>query len=282
MGKRPKWYLTVLAKIWKLAYIKPSTPFFGGLMYKIRVKATTPEQLNISYLPVNAQLFVESRPLPVVILEGIIRSSEYRVITHRCTCRDAWQCKNFDLNIGCMHIGLATALEDATVAHHASIEEAIAHLHKALRAGLVPFIGHVAADNTIWNLPPDRPFTTVCFCCSCCCTNYDYYRYLPPAAQNNIHRLQGVNVSINEEQCIGCGRCTEVCLTGAIEVLEGKAHCDEAMCKTCGVCAQNCPRQAIGISVENIEATVNDLLGRINKDVGGLKVLSYQELKYLK
>jgi hypothetical protein len=33
--------------------------------------------------------------------------------------------------------------------------------------------------------------------------------------------------------------------------------------------------------VENIEATVNELLGRINQDVGGLPVKSYSGLKEL-
>ena len=281
MGKRPKGYLAFLAKIWKFSYIKPSVPILGKLMYKIQVDARTPEQLNISYLPVNAELDVGSLPLPIVILEGMIRSSEHRVITHRCTCRDAWKCKNFDLNIGCIHIGLPTVEEDTTVAHHASIEEAIAHLHKAVNAGLVPFIGHVAADNTIWNVSKDRPFTTVCFCCPCCCTQFDYYRYLPPAAQDSFHRLKGVTVTMDQDKCIGCGKCTKVCLTGAAVLRNGKSHCEDALCKTCGVCAQACPQKAIRISVENIEATVNELLGRINQDVGGLPVKSYTGLKEL-
>lgn len=279
MGNRPKWYLTFLAKIWKLAYIKPSVPVLGRLMYKIRVNATTPEQLNISYLPVNAVLSVDSLPLPRIILEGMIRRSEHRIITHRCTCRDAWKCKNYDRNIGCIHIGLPTAEEDTTVAHHASVEEAIAHLHKALAAGLVPFIGHVSADNTIWNVSKDRPFTTVCFCCPCCCTNFDYYRHLPPGAQACIHRLYGVTVCVDQEPCIGCGKCASVCWTGAAVLGGGKSRIDPDRCKTCGVCAQACPQQAIRISVENIEATVNDLLGRINHDVGGLPVATYRDLK---
>ena len=279
VGNRPKWYLTFLAKIWKLAYIKPSVPVFGKLMYKIRVNATTPDQLNISYLPVNAALNVESLPLPMVILEGMIRRSEHRIITRRCTCRDAWKCKNYDLNIGCIHIGLPTAEEDATVARHASVEEAMAHLHKALAAGLVPFIGHVSADNTIWNVSKDRPFTTVCFCCPCCCTNFDYYRHLPPEAQACIHRLHGVTVGVDLDRCIGCGKCAAICWTGAAVLSGGKSRIDTERCKTCGVCAQACPQQAICVSVENIENTVNDLLGRINRDVGGLPVASYQELK---
>ncbi len=274
MGTRPKWYLSALAKIWKILYIKPSVPILGKAIYKGRVKGTTPETLNISYLPINVEVGVESIPLPVIILESIIRNSEHRVITHRCTCRDAWKCKNFDLHIGCMHIGAATAEEDTTVAHHASIDEAIVHLHKAVNAGLIPFIGHVAADNTIWNVSKNRPFLTVCFCCQCCCTQFDYYQYLPPEAKATFHRLQGVTVSVDKDKCIGCGKCAEVCLTGAAALREGKSRVDEKVCKTCGVCAQVCPQKAITVRVENVENTISELLGRIDKEVGGLPVKS--------
>lgn len=96
MGTRPKWYLAVLAKIWKLLYIKPWVPVIGKLIYHTRVDGTTSEKLNISYLPVNADLEVGSLPLPILIIEGILGTSEHRIITHRCTCRDAspglWHC----------------------------------------------------------------------------------------------------------------------------------------------------------------------------------------------
>jgi Fe-S-cluster-containing hydrogenase component 2 len=73
-----------------------------------------------------------------------------------------------------------------------------------------------------------------------------------------------------------------VCLTGALSLRDGKSHCDETLCKICGVCAQVCPQKAITITVENIEATINELLGRINDEVGGLPVNSYQGFKALK
>ena len=48
MGKRPKWYLTFLAKIWKLSYIKPSVPILGRLIYKINTKFFTQFYIIIS------------------------------------------------------------------------------------------------------------------------------------------------------------------------------------------------------------------------------------------
>ena len=102
-----------------------------------------------------------------------------------------------------------------------------------------------------------------------------------PEAKNTIQRLKGVTVIMEQDKCIGCGKCTEVCLTGAAVRRNGKSQCDDTLCKTCGVCAQACPQKAIRISVENIEATVNELLGRIHQDVGGLPVKSYQGFQEL-
>jgi heterodisulfide reductase subunit A len=55
---------------------------------------------------------------------------------------------------------------------------------------------------------------------------------------------------VNEELCIACGRCTEVCPFTAIDIItsdlgEEKARVNEASCKGCGTCASVCPNAAI-------------------------------------
>jgi len=50
---------------------------------------------------------------------------------------------------------------------------------------------------------------------------------------------------VDEEQCIGCGLCEEICAYGAHYLEEGKSHTIPALCRGCGACAAECPRRAI-------------------------------------
>ncbi|HUX98010.1 MAG TPA: CoB--CoM heterodisulfide reductase iron-sulfur subunit A family protein, partial [Candidatus Deferrimicrobium sp.] len=71
--------------------------------------------------------------------------------------------------------------------------------------------------------------------------------------------IVGATAMINDELCIGCGSCIEVCPYNAIVMqyvekqLERaslqtyQAHILEAVCKGCGACSANCPVQAITV-----------------------------------
>lgn len=54
-------------------------------------------------------------------------------------------------------------------------------------------------------------------------------------------------------RCTGCGACVEVCPTGALTLVEGKAHLDDALCRGCEACIQACPVGALQAVLE-IEA----------------------------
>jgi hypothetical protein len=53
-------------------------------------------------------------------------------------------------------------------------------------------------------------------------------------------------ITIDQEKCVGCGCCSDVCAQGALE-LDDKAVVNEEFCIECGVCIDICPALAIEI-----------------------------------
>jgi len=62
--------------------------------------------------------------------------------------------------------------------------------------------------------------------------------------------VEPLTAFVNEDLCVGCGLCIELCPYGAPELTQGskggtKAHVIEALCHGCGTCAASCPQKAI-------------------------------------
>lgn len=75
-----------------------------------------------------------------------------------------------------------------------------------------------------------------------------------------------VTLEINEEKCIGCGMCVEVCPHAVIS-MNGKGSAwieDRDSCMECGACSRNCPTEAVTVQsgVGCAAAVINTMLGR--------------------
>ena len=57
--------------------------------------------------------------------------------------------------------------------------------------------------------------------------------------------MGGDKARVDEEKCLGCGKCLEHCRFGALSLVGGKAVINEYACEGCGVCAHVCPAGAI-------------------------------------
>jgi len=64
---------------------------------------------------------------------------------------------------------------------------------------------------------------------------------------NRKVRTDAITALVDEDLCIGCGLCEELCPYGAPKVEAGKSKIREILCRGCGSCAAECPRRAIAM-----------------------------------
>jgi UDP-glucose 4-epimerase len=147
------------------------------------------------------------------------------------------------------------------------VEEALEHVRNKTASGLIPMIGRVRMDDFYYGIPNRGRMLTVCFCCPCCCSVLNTLQYLPEEAKSSLVRLKGVNVKVDAGQCIQCRSCIDACFAGAIILSNGKIRHDEHQCIGCGRCSMVCPQQATSMIVENMDITVDEILGRIKARV---------------
>lgn len=78
----------------------------------------------------------------------------------------------------------------------------------------------------------------------------------------NFGYLRNVaTLELNEDACIGCGRCLEVCPHQVFSLVEKKARViNSDACMECGACAKNCSAAAI-----RVDAGVGCAAGLINE-----------------
>ena len=58
-----------------------------------------------------------------------------------------------------------------------------------------------------------------------------------------------VTLTLDEDKCVGCGDCIQVCPHGVLALEDRKAHIvDRNGCMECGACAKNCVVQAISLT----------------------------------
>jgi len=55
---------------------------------------------------------------------------------------------------------------------------------------------------------------------------------------------------VSAEKCTGCKQCWMLCPDGSINMVDGKSVIDYNYCKGCGICAEECPVEAIEMKME--------------------------------
>lgn len=210
----------------------------------------TQRKTSLSWLPVNEGIEKEPDiPLPPQVVVEYIQKANHIAIFSICGCRKSEKCSRYPHDIGCLLMGDSVLEIKSGNCREATKEEALAHLDKAVKAGLVPVIGKARVDNFIFQVPDRGKLLTVCLCCECCCVSR-FVRHLPAEHLNRMFMpLDGLSIEVTND-CIGCGECVEHCFVGAIQIRGGKAVMSD-MCRICGRCATYCPEEAIRIRMNN-------------------------------
>jgi len=225
-------------KLWKLGHVK-----LPGLGTKSSEKTTSGHIIPVNQVVSGG----ENAVLPLLVLRPIIERASAVAIMHECICRRGENCRSFPHDFGCLLLGGAVSNLPSYLGRPVTGDRAIAHAERAVEIGLVPLVVHDAVDAWIWGLD-FRQMMNICFCCDCCCNVRRGVRRKTPGFFENIHRLPGLTVIV-DERCDGCGLCVEACLAGAIKTKAGRTFISDE-CKGCGRCISICPQKSLSMVLD--------------------------------
>ncbi|NVM54212.1 MAG: 4Fe-4S binding protein [Candidatus Helarchaeota archaeon] len=220
-------------------------------------------------IPINVSLGTyEDQILPHIVTEYFIKKAG-TILLIDCPCRTKNKCQNHDIKLGCTWLGRGAGKVDRSKwpgAHLATKEEALERERLAYENGLVPHLGKLRGDAKIYDvLDYEHEFMSICHCCSCCCVNA-IVKYGPSDYKKIVKRMEGVEVRVNRDLCVGCGTCFKVCIYNGKKMINNKAIIIQENCMGCGRCERVCPHGAISISIDDF-SRIDELIARFESRV---------------
>lgn len=201
--------------------------------------------------------------LPSDIVKGVIDLTDDIFIMDHCLCRKSNRCKDYPIDRGCIFLGKGTRKISERLGHRATRDEAKKYIDECSDLGLVHIIGRNKLDSMWLSTGDKRDLMTICNCCPCCCL-WNMVRDISDDISATYKRLDGVNVSVDIDKCVGCGSCREMCFTKAISIVDGRSVIDDKKCRGCGRCVDVCPGDALKISFDgNIVESEIERIGRL-------------------
>ena len=94
----------------------------------------------------------------------------------------------------------------------------------------------------------------ICSCCSCCCRGLEGMRIaakLTAGAPLTNVAPSGYRVMFDEERCVHCETCSEICKFDAMRrAADGTRIYDRLACLGCGLCVEHCQAEALRLEVD--------------------------------
>ena len=182
----------------------------------------------------------KDRIVPSQKVEELIVKFDEIALGH-CFCRhykdlEGSSCKQTDDRETCFTFGKSAKFtSEQGFSRMITKDEALMVLKRAEEAGLVHKAYHPNFDTS-------KEETSICNCCRCCCANGIDNMIAPITNATNFLSV------VNDDLCIGCGKCVKECHTYAAYLNDDKkARRKEDLCIGCGVCAHFCPQNAISM-----------------------------------
>jgi MinD superfamily P-loop ATPase len=80
----------------------------------------------------------------------------------------------------------------------------------------------------------------------------DMHLLMQPDIGRSEDFYSGLLAEINQEKCIKCGKCADVCRWDAIPIIDNQYIVQALDCEGCGYCARVCPTDAIRMIEQNV------------------------------
>jgi len=201
-----------------------------------------PLQSAVQLVMVNEEIKITDleKIIPYAKARDIILENPQHILALECPCRSSRPNPCLPLDV-CLIVGdpFASFVEE----HHPqrsrrlTSEEAV----EILRAEEAR--GHV--HHAFFKDAMLGRFYAICNCCACCCGAMQAHRHGTPMLASS-----GYLSRVDQELCIACGECVDLCQFGALSLGEFSSVVDEQACMGCGVCVSLCAQGALSLERE--------------------------------
>ena len=194
------------------------------------------------YIPVNESISSDLQAVfPYHTMEAVVRQAQRFAVAH-CPCRMAAKVRGraceHPIEVCLKFDDLADYLIERGLGREVTREEALDIIKLSEEAGLVHFV-----DNAEGQLKHN------CNCCGCSCWNVGSIRRRK-IPRDDLMATYFMRIT-DEDACIGCGACLDICPVLALTVEDGVAVVDEEWCIGCGLCVPRCPTGAAGLKLRD-------------------------------